>query len=269
VHGFGAGVGDFYLTVTSIAPLGNDDAVDAMPLAFGDTPFNNSFATAETGEPSPGPGTDGPGSCNSQDGWCAFETEVQNSVWYTFEGPPLGCVSLAATGFDTQLALWDAQDPADFSTYLEIAANDDDGDVLMPGAHVFSAGIFPVCVDPNRTYHVQLDGFSGASGPGTLTLQAEVCDCDADGVPDDIDVCLGSDLSDSVAIQDCDSGVDNTFFEFGCTISDLIAECDDPKNHGDFVSCTSHVTNDLKKDKLLSGRDKAAIQRCAAQSDIP
>jgi hypothetical protein len=269
VHGFSSATGDFDLSVTSVAPLGNDDAVNAMPVAFGDTTIDNSFATAEPDEPSPGAGTDGLNSCNSQDGWCDFETAVQNSVWYSFEGPPLGCVSMAANGFDSQLAIWDAADPADFSTYSEVAANDDSAGQVIPNPTTFAAGITPVCVDPNRTYHVQVDGFRGLSGPGTLTLNAEVCDCDADGVPDDIDVCLGSDLSDSVAIQDCDSGVDNQFFEYGCSINDLINECDDPKNHGDFVSCVSGVTNDLKKDKDISGKDKGAIQRCAAKSDIP
>ncbi|MFC2172021.1 hypothetical protein ACFLU6_05240 [Acidobacteriota bacterium] len=40
-------------------------------------------------------------------------------------------------------------------------------------------------------------------------------------------------------------------------------------NHGQFVSCTSHVTNDLKKQDYITGADKGAIQSCAAQADIP
>jgi hypothetical protein len=268
VHGFASQTGDFDLTVTGVEAQGNDDAVDAMPLALGETPFDNAFATVEPDEPSPGAGT-GASSCNSQDGWCAFETDVDNSLWYSFQAPPLGCVSIAADGFDTQLALWDVEDPADFSTFVEVAANDDSADLVIGGSHVFAAGISEACVNPNQTYYVQLDGFNGQDGPGTLTLRADVCDCDADGVLDDQDACLGSDFSDTVVIDECDSGIENAFFEDGCTIVDLVGKCDDPKNHGDFVSCVSHTTNALKKDQLLFGDEKGAIQRCAAQADIP
>jgi hypothetical protein len=31
----------------------------------------------------------------------------------------------------------------------------------------------------------------------------------------------------------------------------------------------AHLTNDLKKDGFISGREKGAIQSCAAQADIP
>jgi hypothetical protein len=95
-------------------------------------------------------------------------------------------------------------------------------------------------------------------------------DSDGDGVPDDEDCQPDSDLSMTVVIGDCDSGVVNLLFDDGCTISDLIAECaDDAGNHGQFVSCVAHLTNDLKKDGFISGREKGAIQRCAAQADIP
>ena len=43
----------------------------------------------------------------------------------------------------------------------------------------------------------------------------------------------------------------------------------DVGTHGNFVSCVSHLTNDLKKAGIISGKEKGAIQRCAARSDIP
>ena len=95
-------------------------------------------------------------------------------------------------------------------------------------------------------------------------------DTDGDGIPDDVDNCPESNLEQTIIIVGCDSGVENFLFEDGCTISDLIAECaDGTKNHGKFVSCVSHLTNDWEKQKLISGKEKGAIQSCAAQADIP
>jgi hypothetical protein len=95
-------------------------------------------------------------------------------------------------------------------------------------------------------------------------------DADLDGIPDTQDQCLGSDLSPTVVIDGCDSGVPNTFFTTGCTISDLINQCAaGARNHGGFVSCVAHLTNDLKKAGIISGSQKGSIQSCAAHAGIP
>lgn len=93
---------------------------------------------------------------------------------------------------------------------------------------------------------------------------------DRDGVPDGMDSCIGSDESATVVIDGCDSGVTNTVFANGCRISDSIEDCaDGATNHGKFVSCVSHYTNDLKKDGTITGAQKGAIQSCAGQANIP
>ena len=98
----------------------------------------------------------------------------------------------------------------------------------------------------------------------------EPADSDGDGVPDNVDKCPSSDLGTTVVIDNCETAVQNHLLEDGCTMSDLIAECaTGAKNHGKFVSCVSHLTNDWKKQKLISGKEKGAIQSCAAQADIP
>jgi len=72
-----------------------------------------------------------------------------------------------------------------------------------------------------------------------------------------------------VVIDGCDTGVTDQEFD-GTTISGEIAECAaSAGNHGEFVSCVAKLTNDLKKDGVITGKEKGAIQSCAAQADIP
>jgi concanavalin A-like lectin/glucanase superfamily protein len=95
-------------------------------------------------------------------------------------------------------------------------------------------------------------------------------DQDDDGIPDTEDTCPASDLSVTVVIDHCASGVPNTWLPNGCTISDLSAErADGASDHGQFVSCVAHVTNDLKKAGTITGLQKGAIQSCAAQAAMP
>ena len=163
VHGFGSSRGDFTLRVDCPQPPANDDACAAMPITWGVTGFTNQFATSEAGEVDPGAGT-GQSSCNSQDGWCSFDLDVDNSVWFTFEAPASGCVTIAAVGGDLQAALWSVDDCGDFSTYGEIAANDDSGDDIVAGANSLSAGIIEAaCLTPGQTYYLQVDGYNGAT----------------------------------------------------------------------------------------------------------
>ena len=72
-----------------------------------------------------------------------------------------------------------------------------------------------------------------------------------------------------VIIKGCDSGVVNEAYE-GQYISRWINDCaSNAKNHGKFVSCVAHLTNDLKKAGLITGSEKGSIQSCAAQADLP
>ena len=92
-------------------------------------------------------------------------------------------------------------------------------------------------------------------------------DADEDGILDEEDSCLASNLEDTISIYTCDSGVENLLLDDGCSLNDLIAECDHTLiNHGMFVSCVSRLTNGWKKEGWISLKEKGAIQRCAAQS---
>lgn len=85
-----------------------------------------------------------------------------------------------------------------------------------------------------------------------------------------VDECPNSDLSTTVVIDGCNSGVPNTLFPSGCTISDRIAACaEGASTHGQFVRCVSHVTNDLKKAGTIAAQQEGAIKSCAARANIP
>jgi hypothetical protein len=158
------------------APL-NDNICDATEVFLNTTvPWDNLNATAEMGEPNPGPGTDVDfGDCFSQDGWCNGtednEPGVQNSIWYKFTATS-DCVTIFINeGIDMQLALWgvttgDIVCPGSpFSNLVEIAGNDDGG----PGD--FGAPIiYRAAVTTGQVYYTQLDGFNGALGIGTISF---------------------------------------------------------------------------------------------------
>ena len=177
VHGFGTATGNFDLSINCGPLPANDAPCAAEALSLGvSSAFDNNCSTADADEVSPGAGT-GTSSCDSQDGWCSFETEVQNSIWFTFEVPASGAVSIETAGFDDQLAVWSASDCSDFSTFSEIAANDDGGAGL-------SAALTLHCLDPGEILYIQVDGFAGASGEGTIIVEdlgGTPISCDAGG----------------------------------------------------------------------------------------
>jgi hypothetical protein len=103
----------------------------------------------------------------------------------------------------------------------------------------------------------------------TLSLMTDIgWFSDQDGVPDGRDSCLGSDIRPTVVIGTCDSKVENLVFENGCTISDDIQagyEKRRHRHHGGFASCVAHYTAKLVRMDVISGREKAKIQSCAAR----
>ncbi len=180
VTGFGFSAGDFELSITCFAPPSNDDACDATPLAFNVlTPFSNVGASAEDGEPNPGPGTIGldgyptASSCNAIDGWCNFELEIQNSVWFTFTPPYEGCFEVLVQNDDLQLAIWEVDDCGNFASYVEVGANDDSADDFW-AAGIFSPG---AAFELGTTYYIQVDGFDGIQSENNniIVRPSELC----------------------------------------------------------------------------------------------
>jgi hypothetical protein len=97
-------------------------------------------------------------------------------------------------------------------------------------------------------------------------------DSDGDGVTDDRDQCSNSEISPTVIIGSCDSGVVNALFPepAGCTITDEIMNlAADAKSHGQFVSQVDKFLQDLQSAGILEPNEKNAIKDCAAQSNLP
>ena len=83
----------------------------------------------------------------------------------------------------------------------------------------------------------------------------DACDADDDndGVPDGADLCPGTPAGEVV----------NTS---GCSIAQL-CPCNGPwKNHGEYVSCVTHTSQDFENAGLITNQQRAAIVSQAAQS---
>ncbi len=152
----------------------NDDIENALMLSLETTegPFSNVCATAQPNEPHPldiG--------CTSQNGWCEDEDKIDNSLWFTFVAPASGSVKIVTSGFDNQIAVYDAtftgtyadiisDDP---SKYNILAANDDVSD-NEPAATINLLEN----LTPGKTYWLQMDGsFGGVTGSATITITEE------------------------------------------------------------------------------------------------
>jgi hypothetical protein len=82
------------------------------------------------------------------------------------------------------------------------------------------------------------------------------------------DACPDSDTRATVIIGGHDSGVANIDTGDGCTINDLIDEDAEYADPGTFVRHVDRVTDALVADGVITRRDKGAILRAAARSDI-
>ncbi|MBI3941054.1 MAG: hypothetical protein HY315_09480 [Acidobacteria bacterium] len=164
--------------------------------------------------------------------------------------------------------VWANGEPVTFTNWS--TRQPDNGRGVENYAHVWTPFDLPQAPAEWRKWNdAANDGF-GVGTPYGVVEVANAPDSDGDGIADNEDDCPNSDLSAAVVIDGCNSGVLNTLFPSGCTISDLIAACaEGAGNHGQFVRCVADLTNDLQKAGTIIGQQKGAIQSCTAQADIP
>jgi hypothetical protein len=145
---------------TFAVAMGNaiDTPCTARPVTLGNQDglvFSTAAATVsggETGAPALG--------CNVQNGWC--NSTLNGTIWFSLVAPASGRVSIAAPGWDNQLAIYSATNCADFGTFTLINANDDGA-----GLTAFLTNV--KCLTPGATYYIQLDGY-GAVGASTIVI---------------------------------------------------------------------------------------------------
>lgn len=92
-------------------------------------------------------------------------------------------------------------------------------------------------------------------------------DVDGDGVADDEDCNQNSDTAPTIIIGGIDTGVPNTLFPTGCTMSDLLSLLKTgAANNGAYVSAVAHLTNQWVADGSITGAQKGAIENAAAKN---
>ncbi|MDA0939369.1 MAG: T9SS type A sorting domain-containing protein [Bacteroidetes bacterium] len=121
-------------------------------------------ATVSPNEPSP-PAL----GCGTYGGWC--ESGLNRTMWLIWEVPEEGGVYSITTcnegtSFDTQLAMWEVEDCADFSTYALVNANDDIGCEF--GA--YRSGFLTPCLEGGETFYLQIDGWYGEIGDVEVSI---------------------------------------------------------------------------------------------------
>ncbi len=90
-------------------------------------------------------------------------------------------------------------------------------------------------------------------------------DGDADDVTDICDLCVDSLTDEFLTVVSCVTTIDNVLFDDGCTMADLIAECEDaPRRRGDLLRCVKDIAGQWLADGIISGREHGRIVSCAA-----
>lgn len=104
-------------------------------------------------------------------------------------------------------------------------------------------------------------------GGSISSVTGGIQDTDGDGIKDDVDACVESDLSATVVVGSNDSKVGNTLLGNGCTITDMINTIRaDESIHGQRVSGVADFLNAIKKDGVITGRQHGAIQNAVARA---
>jgi PKD repeat protein len=147
----------------------NDNIEYAAPIYLGRSGvFSNLCGTKETKEPNPPTGD-----CYTNYSWCTDTAingiVVKHSVWFKFQGPSSGKITIDTHGINDRIAVYAANSYSDIlsgntSLFSILAANDDRSSTDQ------TALIKDLAVTPYKTYWLQVDGNNGATGSSTIDL---------------------------------------------------------------------------------------------------
>jgi hypothetical protein len=142
--------------------LGNDEAPGALTVVpnAGCTGaiYFNTGATQSVNEVY--------GSCSNIEGY--------HTVWFKFTAPASGAVRVSTdmgTGTleDTRIALFEATNVNDYSTFNILSCDEDGGNVIGDG---YTSVMFATGLVPSQTYYIQVDGYS-SSDEGTFCMTVD------------------------------------------------------------------------------------------------
>lgn len=164
-------------------------------------------------------------------------------------------------------ALEAGMDVVSIPTYLGAQPTDIPEDFAITGAGTVlevPAGAQFLFVSPNDSY------FSDNSDPdGDYALRITLLDTDRDGVLDDVDDCVPSDLRAWVDTGAGPTSVPNTVDAHGCSIQDYVnAYQSEAKNRGQYVSAIARFANDLARQGVINNQQKSELVSGAAHSDL-
>lgn len=156
-------VSDSLLMVISMPP--NDEVQYATKIWPGRNGIYSNFcASVEQNEPYPAIGT-----CNSSNSWCPLasgaESALNNTIWFSFVGPPGGLVSINTHGLNDRIAVYEAD-----SASLILSGNSSSFKILAANQGDSTAHLENIPVEAYKTYWLQVDGANKAIGNLTIDL---------------------------------------------------------------------------------------------------
>ncbi|MBX2889918.1 MAG: T9SS type A sorting domain-containing protein [Saprospiraceae bacterium] len=163
----------------------NDQPEDAIEIIVGSPCLSNVYsnigATIDPNEPNP--------DADDSDGLVGrWLDAADETVWFKFQAPPSGTVTIFTDPFgthqpndDTQVALYRVGDPLDYSTYELLVSDEDNGNTYLGFNSVVS---YTGLVDGDY-YYIQVDGWGVNSGAFCISVletveRVEEANCDVD-----------------------------------------------------------------------------------------
>jgi PA domain-containing protein len=208
---------------------------------------------------------------------------ADDGVPFTYAGPTIGLTRADGLGFNAVSPNGNASIGPNFAIRAGADAMGR-ARLYMPnpvvggssGSHYDSIAVRNLLMEPS----INGDLTHEVTAPNDLTLEllrdiGWFPDADVDGEADSTDCEPHSNLSPTVIIGGCNTGVPNIMFTTapnrGCTLADRIAHiaADSNKNHGTFVKNANALLNDLKKSGAITAAQKDALANCIGQSTNP